>query len=218
MSNIQQHKLQVSRTAQVFTYGNKDTAKIAVLVCHGYAHLADRIIQKFDNISEQDIFVVSPEGLSVFYWRGMSKDPVASWMTSRNRLDEISDFSSYLSKVYSTYLADFEGKIVLMGFSQGCATIWRWQHRSPIRFDRMINWAGWIPEDIDLSKTMTDISEPNVHIVVGDQDQYLTEERMLAMKEIVSRNVINAKYHHFEGKHQVDRSLLELILDSIIET
>ena len=55
MSNVQHHKLKVSRTAQVFTYGNKESARLAVLVCHGYAHLADTIIQKFDNIPEKDI-------------------------------------------------------------------------------------------------------------------------------------------------------------------
>ena len=63
MSNVQHHKLKVSRNAQVFTYGNKESARLAVLVCRGYAHLADRIIQKFDNIPEKDIYVVSPKGL-----------------------------------------------------------------------------------------------------------------------------------------------------------
>ena len=32
MSNVQHHKLKVSRTAQVFTYGNKESARIAVLI------------------------------------------------------------------------------------------------------------------------------------------------------------------------------------------
>ncbi len=217
MSNIQQHKLTVERTAQIFTYGKKETAKVAVLVCHGYAHLADRIIQKFNNVSEDDIYVVSPEGLSVFYWKGMSQDPVASWMTRRNRLDEIVDFSAYLTQVYDTYLAGFQGKIVLMGFSQGCATIWRWQHRAPVAYHTMINWAGWIPEDIDLSDTMSHLEDAKVHVVVGDQDQYLTEDRIVAMKEVVDRNNIPAVYHRFEGKHQVDRTLLETIIQSIIE-
>ena len=39
MSNVQHHKLKVSRTAQVFTNGNKESARLAVLVCRGYAHL-----------------------------------------------------------------------------------------------------------------------------------------------------------------------------------
>lgn len=216
MPNIKHHKLTVQRTAQVFTYGNKDTAKIAVLVCHGYAHLADRIIQKFNNIAEKDIYVVSPEGLSVFYWKGMSQDPVASWMTSRNRLDEIEDFSKYLTQVYDTYLTDFNGKIVLMGFSQGCATIWRWQHKAPVDYHSMINWAGWIPEDIDLSEVMTHLDQAQVHMAIGDQDQYLTEQRMEELKSVVDRNGIPVKYHRFKGKHQVDRTLLESILESIL--
>lgn len=216
MAHIQHHKLTVSRTAHVFTYGNKDTAKVAVLVCHGYAHLADRIIQKFSNIPEEDIYVVSPEGLSMFYWKGMSKDPVASWMTSRNRLDEIEDFSNYLTQVYSAYLSSFEGKVVLMGFSQGCATIWRWQHKAPVHYDSMINWAGWIPEDVDLSHTLDHLSEPIVHVVVGDQDEYLTDERMEALNSIIEKNKIPAVHHRFEGKHQVDRTLLESIIKSII--
>lgn len=217
MSNIHHHKLTVERTAQVFSYGNKSTAKVAVLVCHGYAHLADRIIQKFNNISDEDIYVVAPEGLSVFYWKGMNQDPVASWMTSRNRLDEIADFSKYLTQVYDQYLADFQGKIVLMGFSQGCATIWRWQQRAPVQYHSMINWAGWIPEDIDLSNTLSHLSDPIVHVAIGNEDQYLTEARIEAMNEVISQNNIPAIHHRFEGKHQVDRKLLESIIDAIIK-
>jgi len=217
MDNIEHHQLTVSRKAQVYTYGNKESAKVAVIVCHGYAHLADRIIQKFNNLDEDDIYVIAPQGLSVFYWKGMNEDPVASWMTSKDRLDEIEDFSRYLSKVYENYLSDFNGKIILMGFSQGCATIWRWQHKYPVEHHSIINWSGWIPEDIDLSKSLDHLSNPKVHVVVGDQDQYLTEERMVAMKEVIANNQIPAIHHRFEGRHQVDRKLLESILQSIID-
>lgn len=217
MNQIRQHKLKVDRTAQVFTYGNKSSAKVAVLVCHGYAHLADRIIQKFNNISDEDIYVVSPEGLSVFYWKGMNERPVASWMTSRNRLDEIDDFSNYLNKVYQDFLLDFTGKIILMGFSQGCATIWRWQHRNPVQYHSMINWAGWIPEDIDLSNTFYHLSEPRVHLVIGNKDQYLNGDRIKALNQVVERNGIPVVHHRFEGAHQVDRLLLESIIQSIIK-
>ncbi len=217
MKNIQQDKLSVTRTAQVYTYGHKVNAKVAVIVCHGYAHLANRIIQKFNNLNEDDIYVVAPQGLSVFYWKGMNEDPVASWMTSKDRLDEIEDFSNYLSTVYQHYLSDFSGKIVLMGFSQGCATVWRWQKKYPVQYNCMINWSGWIPEDIDLSNALDHLSSPKVHVVVGNQDQYLTEERIVEMKKVISRNNIPAIHHRFEGKHQVDRRLLESILKSIID-
>ena len=217
MSSIQHNKITVQRTAHVYTYGNKAKAKVAVLVCHGYAHLADRIIQKFNNVPEDDIYVVSPEGLSTFYWKGMNEEPVASWMTSRNRLDEINDFSKYLSQVYAEYFSDFDGKIVLMGFSQGCATIWRWQQRTPVEYHTMINWAGWIPEDIDLSNALDHLSDPQVHVVVGSKDQYLTDERIEAMEEVIQRNKIPATHHRFEGKHQVDRTLLESIINTILQ-
>lgn len=218
MANIQHHQLTVNRTAQIYTYGNKAHAKVAVIVCHGYAHLADRIIQKFNNIDQDDIYVVAPQGLSVFYWKGMNEDPVASWMTSKDRLDEIEDFSNYLSKVYNHYLSDFEGKIVLMGFSQGCATVWRWQKNNPVQYHSMINWAGWIPEDIDLSQSMNHLTSPIVHVAIGDQDQYLTEERIEEMKKIITKNNIPAVHYRFEGKHQVDRQLLESILSKIIDS
>lgn len=218
MHNIQHHKLPVSRTAHVYTYGQKQSAKVAVIVCHGYAHLANRIIQKFNNIDEEQIYVIAPQGLSVFYWKGMNEDPVASWMTSKDRLDEIEDFSRYLSQVYDHYLNDFEGKIVLMGFSQGCATIWRWQKRYPVQYHSMINWSGWIPEDIDLSHTLDHLSDPKIHVVVGDQDQYLTPERMEAMKAVIAKNNIPAVHYSFEGKHQVNRQLLESILNSIMDS
>lgn len=215
MTKITHDKLNVKKTAHVYTYGNSTTAKVAVLLCHGYGQLADRIIKKFSNINEADIYVVSPEGLNTFYWEGVTGEPVATWMTKRNRLDEIVDFSAFLSQVYSKYFDGFEGKIVFMGFSQGCTTIWRWIHREPHRFDYLINWAGWIPEDIALSNVLDNLPNTKIRAVLGNQDEYLSEDRIKALKNIIDKNNLPVEYTTYEGKHIIDRQVLEKIIKEI---
>ncbi|MDA9018353.1 hypothetical protein N9602_06055 [Saprospiraceae bacterium] len=62
MSNVQHHKLKVSRTAQVFTYGNKESARLAVLVCLGYAHLK--------SISRSDVAKFILDAVTDSQWDG----------------------------------------------------------------------------------------------------------------------------------------------------
>ena len=64
---------------------------------------------------------------------------------------------------------------------------------------------------------MSHLRDPVVYIAIGDQDQYLSDDRVAAMKEVVAKNNIPVIYHLFEGKHQIDRTLLESILQSLIE-
>lgn len=215
-TTIYHHSLEVCRTAHVYTYGDRQTARIAILFCHGYGQLADRVLAKFDQMDPRQVYVVAPEGLSTFYWKGVTGDPAASWMTRRHRLDEIKDYSRYLDQVHEQYLDGIDARIIYMGFSQGCATIWRWMHHSSRSMATMINWAGWIPEDIDLSPVVRRSPDLDVHIVVGDQEQYLTPDRYEQLLENAARHGIPMSSHFFEGTHRIDRAKLREIVNMLL--
>ena len=85
--NIIEQEIKVEKSAFYYTNGDMtDQIKYVWFVFHGYAQRADHIINKFDGLDSSIHHVVSIEGLSKFYWKGVTGEVVSSWMTKKNRL------------------------------------------------------------------------------------------------------------------------------------
>jgi predicted esterase len=210
------HKMRIKRTAHVYATGEISTAQNLWLVCHGYGQQADRLIQKFTGLDLSENIVLVPEGISKFYWNGFSGEPVASWMTRRHRLDEIEDYCDYLDQVLANWLEKkkFE-KIILFGFSQGCATIWRWvQSRRPF-FHVLLNWAGNVPEDISYLDLQIYLATKKLYMVYGKSDPYINDQRMHEIRNTIDKNKLNFNYRIFEGGHSIHPLALEKITNEL---
>jgi len=97
MSIVKHHKLKTEKTGHIYSIANPQAFRHWML-CHGYAMTAEQIVHKFKDLDEDNNFYYAPEALSSFYYEGDTQNiPVASWMTSRHRLDEIADYSHYLN-------------------------------------------------------------------------------------------------------------------------
>lgn len=207
----QSHQLTVARTARYYTLGTPGPhIKTLWIACHGYGQLAGQFIRKFEAVFDDHTLVVAPEGLSRFYWQGVSGNVVASWMTKEDRLSEIDDYVAYLTAVYNhfTALTSPETRIVLAGFSQGCATQLRWISRQLPHFDTLLLWAGGLPEDIDYRPLLPYFESKSLHFIYGLQDEYLTAERIAAQRQWLTDTGLPLQVHTFEGKHEVDREVL----------
>ncbi len=215
---IEEHHLKVERTARLYTMGNpSESTRCLVIACHGYGQLAGHFIRKFDCIARPDTVIVAPEGLSRFYWEGLSGDPVASWMTKEDRLSEIHDFSAYLTQVYQQFTAGLPAtaQIVLLGFSQGCATQLRWMAREQPRFSDLVLWAGSIPEDIDYVPLRSYLEGKPLHFVYGDTDPFITPGRVKAQQALAGQLPMRYHTHVFKGRHAVDRIALKALFREI---
>jgi predicted esterase len=211
--------MRVSRTARYYTLGKPGPSiRYCWIVCHGYGQLARNFIRKFDVLESEDTLVIAPEGLSRFYWGGVSGVPVASWMTSEGRLEEIEDYTHYLSALYDHFTQQLpdDVQIILLGFSQGVATQFRWITRRLPDYHSMIVWAGRIPEDIDYSPHLSYFNHKPLHFVVGDQDEFLSPERLENYREEVKQHGLNWQEHHFHGTHTVDRKTLKMLEEAYI--
>jgi predicted esterase len=212
---FQEHHIEVKRTARYFTLGtpHRDVKQFWIC-CHGYGQLAKNFIRKFDVLGTEDTFIIAPEGLSRFYWGGVSGEPVASWMTKEDRLNEIKDYTRYLSDLYDHYidLLPSDVKVVLFGFSQGCATQMRWIIQRLPRFDQLILWGGIIPDDINYRPYLDYFSDKQIHFMLGDQDQFLTPEREKLYNKLVEHSQLVIERHRFNGKHVVDRAALQSLV------
>ncbi|MEM9887031.1 MAG: phospholipase [Bacteroidota bacterium] len=217
---IGEYQKKVLRTAHYYTLGEIHTeTRYFVLACHGYAQLAKHFIRRFDILMNDDTFILAPEGLSRFYWKGLTGEVAASWMTKEDRLDEIEDYCNYLQSLYEQYIPQLPEKvrIILFGFSQGCATQCRWIMEKMPHFHDLILWAGAVPEDLDYRPKKHYFKDKNLHWVYGTEDSFLTPKRILMHQELLKVNELDFEIHTFEGKHEVERSVLKELYQNMID-
>lgn len=216
---LQSNHITVSKQAKYVTYGHLSSkTKYFWFVLHGSHMICEQMIYKFNDFNPDTHFVVAPEGLSRQYLKGFSGDVVASWMTSRDRLIEIEDFSNYLTKLFQ----HFENKIpqncnkIALGFSQGGTTLFRWLHHSNISFNYLIAYSCFIPEDIDLTKSKTSLNDMNLFYTYGTEDEFLNVQILKAIHSVIDENNLNINHLPYYGKHKIDKDQLQFIFSSYI--
>jgi len=214
---MQEHHIRFDFEARYFTAGTLDTSTRQVwIVLHGYGQLAQYFLKKFEPLSTKNIFLIAPEGLSRFYLSeltatGRPDNKVGStWMTREDRQTDIDNYIRYLDTVYSKVLAKNTAPVTLFGFSQGCATVCRWAVDGHPIFNRLILWAGLYPPDMNFAKGHDILSAKENYMVIGDQDPFLTPERMNEFDQLAAKLNIQPRKLTFPGKHELN---LDLLLD-----
>ncbi|KUG26812.1 hypothetical protein ASZ90_003328 [hydrocarbon metagenome] len=206
---MKQHTIQTTKTARYYTLGElNDSTDEIVFVFHGYAQLAKEFIQNFTGIQSVNRFIIAPEGLNKFYVKGFRGNVGASWMTKEDRENEIDDYINFLNNIYSEYSSQINDntKITLFGFSQGCATASRWFVNSNFNNAELILWGSFIPPDINYDKLRSKLTA-KLKIVIGDEDEFISEDRIKSGEEILVRENINYELIKYPGKHDVQPGL-----------
>lgn len=195
--------IKVEKTARYFQIGefNNET-KHVFIVLHGYAQLANYFLKWFKPIEQKENVIIAPEGLHRFYWNGFSGRVVASWMTKEDRQDDITDYIQFLDQIYSS-LPQGNYKIHLIGFSQGAATALRWTTLGKVKLNSLSLWAGAFPEDINYFEESNLLNQLNLHLIIGNQDEFYDTDKVNLLKEKLNLHNINFKLIQFEGNHKV---------------
>lgn len=198
--------IKVEKTANFYVLGNLEQATTIWFVLHGYGYLAQYFIKKFNPILNPNTCVVAPEGLSKFYLNGDGVDGRvgASWMTKESREEEIEDYVNYLNKLYHNLVNTDNIKINIVGFSQGGATASRWISDGKIRVDNFILWSTVFPEDMQFKA----IEHTPTFFVCGDNDEYVTKERIEAQKALITKANAKITTIYFNGKHDIPKDVL----------
>ncbi len=218
---ITSHKISISKTAHYYTIGTPGKhIHCCWIVCHGYGQLAKYFTRKFDVIAKEDTFIIAPEALSHFYTEGLTGNVGASWMTKENRLDEIADYTNYLSTLYQQFIPQLSGdvKIILLGFSQGCATQLRWMMNAFPTFHHLVLWAGLVPEDLDYLAYQDYFLDKKLHFVYGINDPFLTPERLEQHQQLIENQQLIIEIDTFEGEHTINRETLLQLSEKIRST
>ncbi len=218
-STITSHALVVPRTARYFTLGPTHGFPREIwFVCHGYGQLASHFLHQFASLDDGTRLIVAPEALSRFYL-----DPIAprrheasprigaSWMTREDRDAEIADYVEYLERLSTEIRHPLSGaapRIVVLGFSQGTATVSRWLAASDHRVDHLVLWGGAIPPELDLASWSGRLHGAAITLVAGLQDQYATSAAVAAEAERLSAAGVAFSLLRYDGGHAIDESAL----------
>ncbi|NNE28936.1 MAG: phospholipase, partial [Saprospiraceae bacterium] len=138
---MEHHLRKATKTAHFYSLGNisNDITDLWIC-CHGYGQNAEDFLKDFECIQAEERLIISPEGLSRFYWGGFHGPIASSWMTSKDRLIEIEDYCNWLDQLYSEIVPQLSPnlRITLAGFSQGTATVMRWVHARQPKIQRIL--------------------------------------------------------------------------------
>ncbi|MGE5682981.1 MAG: alpha/beta hydrolase [Bacillota bacterium] len=208
---VRANNIIINRTARYFTLGdeNGDSVSEVWFVLHGYAQLASEFIRNFEVIDDGSRLIVAPEGLSRFYIKNGTGHIGASWMTSEDRLNEIEDYLSYLSKVNDQLHSSLKKrniKTCLLGFSQGASTATRWFEKSGINFNRLILWGGHLASDFNLNNSK--YRETDISLVYGAEDKFLLPTYFEEDISNLKKHGIAYRLFSFNGGHLIDPDTL----------
>jgi len=200
--------IKTQKTARIFSKNSENKeAREVVIALHGYAQLASFFIQKFDFLSITKTPIYAPEGLSKFYWNGMNGRVVASWMTKEDRKNEIEDQKHFLNKVIETIRENHPlAKTTVLGFSQGSATACRWIASSKTDINRLIIWAGDIPEDVLQDTQFQSIP---IQLVFGDSDQFISQELANSRIQLYKEAGFQIEVIRYSGEHKIYQEVLK---------
>jgi predicted esterase len=206
--------------ARYYKSGTLDASTRQVwIVLHGYGQLAQYFIKRFEKLNEQKICIIAPEGLSRFYLSeltdtGRKDNKVgATWMTRENRLMDIGNYLHYLNTVYESELGTYPSlPVTLLAFSQGCATVCRWAAEGKVKFEKLVLWAGLFPPDMDFQAGHAALASKKTYMVTGDQDPFVTPERIKEFDDLAGRLGIQPEKIIFSGKHEIKEEIFTRLI------
>ncbi|NEN23618.1 phospholipase [Cryomorpha ignava] len=209
-------KINISKTARYYTFGNANTAKHIWFVLHGYGQLAKYFIRNFEHLNPDEYFIVAPEGLYRFYLNGFDGRVGATWMTKEARLDDITDYVNFLDQVFETTvkpLLNSEKVFTCFGFSQGVATASRWIAYGKYKPEKAIFWAGSFPPDLEPVAAKKSFESIKTLCCVGIDDPFVKEKQIEETKKHLSALNIHAKWITYSGEHKIPTTELNRVIE-----
>lgn len=204
-------KIRTEKTGHYFMHGYlKETTRYVWVCLHGYGQLAKHFVKRFEFLDPEIHTIIAPEGLNRFYFEGLNDRPVATWMTSEDRLDEIADYVGFLETLRQKLGWDKNEniKVIYLGFSQGVTTLLRWMLDATPRADYLLLWAGGFPDDLLFAHRKEYFRLISTHYFLGDSDEYISLDRVEKEKEELALKGFAFDLHHFQGNHKVDEKEL----------
>lgn len=203
------HEMVVSRHARVGIVGDPAQATEVWLLLHGHGMLARGMLHWFRAAAAPHRLLVAPEALSRFYVElsGGKRAVGASWVTREDFDHDREDVFQYLERAVAEVIP-WTLPLDIHGFSQGVSVGTRWAIGTSRPVRRIVCWAGAIPDDVTGAGLRARVTHGFLDLVVGDQDDRVPPERVVADAERLRTEGMPTTVHRFAGGHNVDPGVL----------
>ena len=213
---IKKHQVSYSHVNSFETLNKINSkTKNVWFVFHGMGYLSRYFLKYFKSLNPEDNFIICPQAPSKYYLKDNFKHVGASWLTKEDTNQEINNILQYLDRVKESIKIPENVNFILFGFSQGVSILMRWLTSREINCDKLILYAGGIPNEIKPQQVeFLDFQKTSIQIIYGNSDKYLNEERLKLEGE--KRELLfgkNTEVINFEGGHEIKLELLQKIAD-----
>ncbi|MFP2994688.1 esterase [Spongiivirga sp. MCCC 1A20706] len=203
-------------TSNSYSTLNKLTSKTKNVwfVFHGIGYLSRYFMKYFKDLDADENYIIAPQAPSKYYLNGEYKHVGASWLTKENNGKDLENVLSYTQTVFENEQVPANLNLIVLGYSQGVSIACRWVVKHQILCNKLVLFAGSIPHEIekdDMAFLRT--NKVKVYSIVGDKDEWLTENRLKMEKEkadLLFEDHIS--YTIFDGKHELKKELLQTII------
>jgi predicted esterase len=179
------------------------------VIFHGIGFLSRYFLKYFAGLNPEENYIIAPQAPSKYYLNEQYRHVGASWLTKENTATEINNLMSYMDSVIAAENLPENCKLVVFGYSQGVSIAMRWVALRKIQCDHLILYAGGIPNELTEDRLKHLDDNCTVKIIMGDKDEYLTEERMeQERKKIDLLFGERAQLHLFDGGHEIRKELI----------
>lgn len=208
---MNEHHLQVRRTARFYTLGPAEAADIWI-VCHGYAQLARYFLRSFSTIDDGTRCIVAPEALNRYYYESApgvhtgDARIAATWMTREDREHEMEDYIAYLDTLAQHVSEGTARRITALGFSQGAATVGRWAARGVTRIDHVILWGSGLPPELQPGPDL--LRGARLTIAIGDADDQIPAGEVERQDRRLRDAGMDYQLVRYAGGHRIEPDAL----------
>lgn len=191
-----------------------DSTENVWIVLHGIGYLSRYFLRHFDGLPMDKNYIIAPQAPSKYYLDNSYTRVGASWLTKEDTQQETENVVAYLEAILKFEKLPDSCNLIVLGFSQGVSIATRWVAKRKVQCAQLVLYAGGVPNELEASdfdfllKNNTKVS-----IIVGDQDEYLTEERRKTeLKKIQKLFSGKEEVIIFEGGHEVKRKLINKLV------
>lgn len=184
------------------------------IVLHGIGYLSRYFLKPFHVLDTKENYIIAPQAPSKYYLKDDYKYVGASWLTKEDTLEELENIMAYLDAVLTHENLPEDKNLVLFGFSQGVSIISRFMVKRKLRPSLLVLYAGGIPHEFKAGDLQyLDFEKTKIKMVYGDQDQFLTPDRLQAeSKKTEMLFGGNAEVITFAGGHELRPEIIKELI------
>lgn len=180
------------------------------VVFHGIGFLSRYFLRYFEHLNPEENYIIAPQAPSLYYLDQAYRHVGASWLTREHTARNMRNLLNYLEQLYKAEALEKAPELVLMGYSQGVSVLCRWVSLHRKTCDRMILYAGRVPEELGPADFQHLPSGTPVEVFEGESDPFLPskdlKERQVRLRALFGDRL---QLRRYKGGHELQKELLK---------